>query len=107
MASESTSVTAPDIALTSGVHRGEVVRRSYYRLAALFLFTEIKMIADRYDHLRIFQSSKPEWAQVWHLWMVIVPRRSITGRLVFGKVWRRYDGCCWIYKKFVEYANDE
>jgi len=42
---------------------------------------------------------------VWHIWNVIVPRRSITGRLVFGRVWRRHDGRRWIYKKFVEYAD--
>jgi hypothetical protein len=43
-------------------------------------------------------SSKPAWAQTWHLRTVILPRRSITGRLVFGKVWRRHDGRSWIYK---------
>jgi hypothetical protein len=47
-------------------------------------------------------SSKPAWAQTWHLWTVIIPRRSITGRLVYGKVWRRHDGRHWIYKAFVE-----
>jgi len=44
-------------------------------------------------------NSRAAWAEVWHLWTVIVPRRSITGRLVQGKVWRRYDGRRWIYKK--------
>jgi hypothetical protein len=43
------------------------------------------------------------WAEVWHLWTVIIPRRSITGRLLWGRVWRRHDGRHWIYKKFVEY----
>ncbi len=43
-------------------------------------------------------------ANVWHLWKVIVPRRSITGRLVWGTVWRRSDGRRWLYKKFVEFA---
>ncbi len=42
------------------------------------------------------------WAEVWHPWKVIIPRRSITGRLVRGQVWRRHDGRRWIYKKFVE-----
>jgi hypothetical protein len=46
--------------------------------------------------------SKPAWANVWHVWTVIIPRRSITGRLVFGQVWRRHDGRRWIYKKFSE-----
>jgi hypothetical protein len=45
----------------------------------------------------------PAWAEVWHIWTVIIPRRSITGRLVRGKVWRRSDGRRWIYKKFVEF----
>jgi hypothetical protein len=45
----------------------------------------------------------PAWAEVWHIRTVIIPRRSITGRLVSGKVWRRREGRHWIYKKFVEY----
>ena len=55
---------------------------------------------------RLSQSAKPAWAEVWHLWTITIPRRSITGRLVFGQVWRRHDGRCWIYKKFIEYAPD-
>jgi hypothetical protein len=53
-------------------------------------------------------SFNPEraWADTWHLWRVMVPRRSITGRLLWGKVWRRHDGRRWIYKKFVEYEPD-
>jgi hypothetical protein len=47
------------------------------------------------------------WAELWHVWTVFVPRRSITGRLVFGIVWRRHDGRRWVYKKFDEYAGDE
>jgi hypothetical protein len=35
---------------------------------------------------------QPAWAEAWHLWTVILPRRSITGRIIYGKVWRRYDG---------------
>ncbi len=49
---------------------------------------------------------QPAWADAWHLWTVILPRRSITGRLVHGTVWRRHDGRRWIYKKFIEYAHD-
>ena len=37
----------------------------------------------------------------WHLYTVIIPRRTITGRLVRGKVWRRHDGRRWLYKKFI------
>jgi hypothetical protein len=51
-------------------------------------------------------SSQPGWAEAWHLWKVFIPRRSITGRLVYGRVWRRHDGRHWIYKKFVEYSQD-
>lgn len=47
------------------------------------------------------------WAEVWHLWTIMIPRRSITGRLLWGKVWRRHDGRRWIYKKFVEYAGSD
>ena len=49
----------------------------------------------------------PAWASVWHLWTLIIPRRSITGRLVHGKVWRRYSEGRWIYKTFVEYQIEK
>jgi hypothetical protein len=62
------------------------------------------MLAESRDRFRILGlSPKPAWAEVWHLWTVIIPRRSITGRLVTGQVWRRHDGRRWIYKKFTEY----
>ena len=47
-----------------------------------------------------------DWTEIWHLWTVIVPRRSINGQLVYGKVWRRHDGRDWIYKKFTEYDGE-
>jgi hypothetical protein len=50
--------------------------------------------------------AKPAWANVWHLWKVYIPRRTITGKLVCGKVWRRHDGRRWIYKRFVEFDSD-
>ncbi len=46
--------------------------------------------------------TKPAWSEVWHLWKVVIPRRSITGRPISGRVWRRHDGRRWIYKKFLE-----
>jgi hypothetical protein len=46
------------------------------------------------------------WSDAWHLWQVIIPRRSIAGRLVWGTVWRRNRGGRWVYKKFVEYSDD-
>jgi hypothetical protein len=64
------------------------------------------MIADSDNHNLLDLSRPPTWAEAWHLWTVIVPRRSITGRLVFGKVWRRRDGRHWIYKKLTEYEQD-
>ena len=65
------------------------------------------MTAKIHAGLRTGLPAKPAWAKVWHLWTVLIPRRSITGRLVYGKVWRRHDGRRWIYKKFIEYTNDE
>jgi hypothetical protein len=41
----------------------------------------------------------------WHLWQVIIPRRSITGRLVWGTVWRRDRGGRWVYKKVIEHSG--
>lgn len=62
------------------------------------------MFASSQNHLRILKlKPRADWAAVWHLWTVLVPRRSITGRLVHGQVWRRHDGRRWIYKKFVEH----
>jgi hypothetical protein len=51
---------------------------------------------------RVATSSEPSG---WHLWTVIIPRRSISGKLVFGQVWRRRHGTKWAYKRFVEYAD--
>lgn len=50
--------------------------------------------------------SKPAGSESWHLWTVIVPRRSITGRPVRGRVWRRLNGRCWQYKQFIEYDEN-
>ena len=43
----------------------------------------------------------PASTTAWHLYTVIIPRRTITGRLVRGQVWRRHDGRHWLYKKFI------
>ncbi len=62
------------------------------------------MFAEGQNHLRVLKlKPRADWTAVWHLWTVLIPRRSITGRLVRGQVWRRYDGRRWIYKKFAEY----
>jgi hypothetical protein len=58
------------------------------------------------EHFRVLSlRQKPEWALRWHLKRVLLPRRSITGRLVSGQVWRRHDGRKWIYKKCLEWQN--
>ena len=36
-------------------------------------------------------------ATTWHLWRVFLPRRTITGGLVRGQVWRRHNGRHWLY----------
>jgi len=46
-------------------------------------------------------SQRPAMTSAWHLRTVIIPRRTITGRLVRGQVWRRRDGRRWLYKKFI------
>ena len=51
------------------------------------------------------RSAKADSLSRWHLWTVIIPRRSISGKLVYGQVWRRRQGRKWAYKKFVEYAD--
>ena len=49
---------------------------------------------------------KPAGAEFWHIWTVIIPRLSITGSLVWGRVWRRHDGRRWEYRKITEYDQD-
>jgi hypothetical protein len=64
------------------------------------------MIAANRKDPAMDQRPPTTWQQAWHLWTVIFPRRSITGRLVYGKVWRRHNGRHWIYKKSVRHAHD-
>ncbi len=58
-------------------------------------------ISQQHFDIAFMVSSKPASVKAWHLWTVIIPRRSITGRLVRGQVWRRHDGRHWIYKRFL------
>ena len=60
-----------------------------------------------FDRTHKAVNPRSNWAEIWHLWTVLVPRRSINGQLVYGKVWRRHDGRQWVYKKFTEYSGDE
>jgi hypothetical protein len=68
------------------------------------LFQKARM---RAEHHTFAQSRSlqpaPAWAEAWHIWTVIIPRRSIAGKFVHGKVWRRREGGHWIYKEFTEY----
>lgn len=48
------------------------------------------------------RARKPAGAEFWHIWMVYIPRRSITGKLVWGRVWRRDVGRRWIYKRITD-----
>lgn len=50
--------------------------------------------------------SKSADTKFWNPWTVILPRRSITGRLVRGRVWRRLNGRRWQYKQFIEYDEN-
>ena len=62
------------------------------------------MFADSRNYLRMLKlKPSAEQASIWHLWTVFIPRRSITGRLVRGQVWRRRDGRRWIYNQFAKY----
>ena len=58
-------------------------------------------ISQQHFGIAFMVSSKPASVKAWHLRTVIIPRRSITGRLVHGQVWRRHDGRKWIYKRFL------
>ena len=46
--------------------------------------------------------SFPGWSRTWHIWTIVMPRRSIDGSMVYGRVWRRHDGRSWIYKRLVD-----
>jgi len=44
---------------------------------------------------------RPPYEEVWHIWTVLFPRRSITNRLLWGTVLRRRDDGRWIYKEYL------
>ena len=66
--------------------------------------TAISSTAD--IHQILDSNQRIAWANAWHEWSVIIPRRTITSRLVRGHVWRRHNGRHWIYKKFIQHSND-
>ena len=63
----------------------------------------LRTIASRHAVIQmLLRKPPPPYAEVWHLRTAIIPRRSITGRLLWGAVLRRWDNNRWIYKKYVE-----
>jgi hypothetical protein len=58
-------------------------------------------LSQQYLGVAFTVGSEAASVKAWHLRTVIIPRRSITGRLVRGQVWRRHDGRKWIYKRFL------
>lgn len=66
----------------------------------------LRIIPIKHDVLRMLGlKQRPPYEEVWHLWTVIIPRRSITGRLLWGTVLRRRNDGRWIYKKYIEGAD--
>jgi hypothetical protein len=62
-----------------------------------------RMIASSHHIFRTQATTqKPPYEEVWHLWRVLIPRRSITDRLVWGTVLRRRDNGRWIYRRYIE-----
>jgi len=60
----------------------------------------LRIIARKHDVLRMFApKQRPPYEEVWHLWTIIIPKRSITGRLLWGTILRRREDDRWIYKK--------
>ena len=63
----------------------------------------LRISAIKHDALRmLIPKQRPPYEEVWHLWSVIIPRRSITGRLLWGTVLRRRDDDRWIYKRYAD-----
>ena len=48
----------------------------------------------------------PAWARVWHVWTLILPRRSVDGGIAWGRAWRRHNGRRWLYRNFAELDGD-
>lgn len=61
----------------------------------------LRTLASKHDVFRALSPKpRPPYEEVWHLWTVLVPRRSITGRLLWGTVLRRRDDGRWIYRQY-------
>jgi len=63
----------------------------------------LRIIANMHDIFRMLgPKQRSPYDEVWHLWTIIIPRRSITGRFLWGTVLRRSDDGRWIHKQRVE-----
>jgi hypothetical protein len=66
----------------------------------------LRLFANTQDVLQILRPKRQlrhnEVWELWHVWTITIPRRSITGRLLWGTVLRRRDDGRWIYKKYIE-----
>jgi hypothetical protein len=60
------------------------------------------MIAGNDNHTVTDFNPQPASAEAWHLWTVFF----ITGRFLYGQVWRRRDGRHWTHKKFTEFTTE-
>ena len=54
------------------------------------------------DVFRMRAARRPPSEEVWHLWRVLIPRRSITDRLAWGTVLRRRDDDRSIDREYIE-----
>ena len=69
----------------------------------------LRSFANTQDVLQILRPKRQlrhnEVWELWHVWTITIPRRSITGRLLWGTVLRRRDDGRWIYKKYIDKAD--
>jgi hypothetical protein len=65
------------------------------------------MAGNRNSGLPVGSDLEQARPDAWHLWRVLIPRRTITGRLVWGAVWRRDRGERWVYKKVFGYSDGD
>jgi hypothetical protein len=56
---------------------------------------------------RRLAQSKTSAMGFWHIWTVVIPRLSVSGEIVRGRVWRRRDGRRWQYRAITEFGVDD
>ena len=57
----------------------------------------------RFSYTRLEAKFFPE--EDWHIFLLGIPRWSISGQLIWGRVLRRWDGRRWIYKKYLQHGQ--